>query len=771
MSDEPATPAPTGPETPVPTTPPAARAPRPAGLSREVRLGPIPAIYGIVVTLYAMAIVGAFAVAEWMLASGNVAALAAGLVAPLVGAGTGTLVLVFAVLTLWRATRLQQGTRGRARLSVMGVSGLTHALAFGAAFAASLFLAGRAAPSPFGGPIDPRELLLPLSRPAEIGLYVASATFVLTLLVLLGSTASAWFLAPNGFRRMFWIVADGLLAMAFVPVALGFAILHGWLEWHDAAGTGGATASHGIAPGVVHHLLGIREPGTIPLDLQGAALVVAVLFAIRASARLLPPALGAIERFGFSPLVAARHLRAKKSNFLTVIGVLSVLAVALSSCALTTTLSVMGGFRNDLKQKILGNNAHVVVDVEHGTFGDWRSVVHTARTTHGVRGAAPYVSGEVMVTSASNLAGAVLRGIDPSRASNVIDLEHNLVRGRLEYLEHPERLLDLPPDEALGPYPMDIPTLHLDDDEQAGPAPDNPSILDPLPDDPTSDQLVELLGSPTPIDAPREVLPGIIVGQELARSLRLYVGDEVNVVSPLGDLGPAGPMPKSRPFRVAGIFYSGMYEYDMKYTYVVLQTAQRFLNVGNEISGVEVKVADVEHAPDVAASLRHTLADAGRDELRVQDWQEVNSTLFGALELERLAMFIFLGIAILVAGFCVFGTLTLMVQEKSGETGILKAMGARGRDVVSLFLLEGFLIGILGAALGLGLGYVACFAAEHFGIRMNPEVYYIDKLPVHIDASEFGLVGLASVVVCVVATIFPAVLASEVRPVDALRYE
>jgi lipoprotein-releasing system permease protein len=155
----------------------------------------------------------------------------------------------------------------------------------------------------------------------------------------------------------------------------------------------------------------------------------------------------------------------------------------------------------------------------------------------------------------------------------------------------------------------------------------------------------------------------------------------------------------------------------------------------------------------------------------VKDWRELNSTLFGALQLERLAMFVFLGIAILVAGFCVFATLTLMVQEKSSEMGILKAMGARRGDVVRIFLVEGLLIGLLGAGLGCGLGYVACFAAEHFGIRMNPEVYYIDKLPVHIDNSEFVAVGIAAVVVCVLATIFPAILASRTRPIDALRYD
>jgi lipoprotein-releasing system permease protein len=158
-------------------------------------------------------------------------------------------------------------------------------------------------------------------------------------------------------------------------------------------------------------------------------------------------------------------------------------------------------------------------------------------------------------------------------------------------------------------------------------------------------------------------------------------------------------------------------------------------------------------------------------DLRVRAWQELNKNLFGALALEKLAMFIALGIAILVASFCIVGTLTLMVQEKGREVAVLKAMGAGDRTIVSIFVLEGTLIGVLGSVLGLGLGYAVCFAAEHFGVRLNPEVYYIDKLPVHIDPTEFFSVGIAAILVSLLVTIYPAQLASRLRPVDALRYE
>jgi len=713
---------------------------------REVRLGWIPGIYGGLLAVYVVSWFAAAALlrrevdadATVVLAAGQYLVTSLVLVAP---------VLLFAILTLVRMRRIQQGTPGRFRMTVLGVLGVVDSLAFGAVVAFATHAIGAFTPSPFGGGLDAQELVIHLSDFWRIGLEVSVGLQVVARALLIVASIAAWFVAPEKFRTAFWWVVDTLLAAGFIAVSIYLPI----------------------------------DPPTNELSdviLPAIRLGVTTMFVIRALARLLPPALDLVERIGFNPLVAARHLRAKKSGFLTVIGILSIAAVTVSSTALTMTLSVMGGFRNDLKQKILGNNAHIVVDKDHDTFGRWVPTLQAIREVQGVRAASPYVSGEVMVTSASNLAGAVLRGIDPETASDVIDLEANLVNGRLSYLVEPRQLLDLPPEETGGLHSFNVPTVILNEDEDgeppedddgASPIRDVEGMLGEGPSEGELDELERLLrDGPTPIESPREVLPGIIVGQELARSLRLYVGDEVNVVSPLGELGPSGPMPKSRPFRVAGIFYSGMYEYDMKYTYVLLPTAQRFLNVGEEISGIEIKVADVEVAEETAERVE---ARISRADLRVQDWRELNSTLFGALQLERLAMFVFLGIAILVAGFCVFATLTLMVQEKSSEMGILKAMGARRVDVIRIFLVEGLLIGLLGAGLGCGLGYVACFAAEHFGIRMNPEVYYIDKLPVHIDNSEFIAVGVAAVVVCVLATIFPAMLASRTRPVDALRYD
>lgn len=679
------------------------------------------------------------------------------------------LVLALGLGTVVQARRWARGTRGRVRLLVSGIAAPLNVLA--TAGAVAILTSSESAPLLRNG------IALGIAPDRMLPLAITASVAAAAMVAWLGTSVATWFLLPALTRARLWRVIDVLVLFAGVAV----------LALLPAQPT--SSASGALRLPVLRH-------------------VVTTLAVLRLGVRGLPWLLDAVESLSYQTLIASRHLRAKKSGFLAAISILAILAVTVSSCALATTLSVMGGFRNDLKRKILGNNAHVVVDRDNKTIEDWEPMLETARSTADVSGASPYVGGEVMLSSASNLATAVLRGIDPAHISEVSDLQKNIRSGKLEYLVAPEKLRDLPPDmmgkmllpiadgafaagQANGddlvaaPKPTEKPSTAPEANvpadagpTTADPAPaTDPAVVAPNKNAPTkvADALSEFLldDKATGLAAPakretRETLPGIIIGQELARSLRLYLGDEVNVVAPLGALGPAGPMPKSRPFRVAGIFYSGMYEYDMKYTYVTLPTAQRFLNTGDAIHGIEIKTSDTERAPQVAELLRTTLKDRG---VRVRDWQALNSRLFGALAVEKLVMFILLGIAILVASFCIAATLMLMVQEKGRQIAVLKAIGSPDRAIVTVFVLEGLMIGAGGATLGLFLGYMMCFAFEHFGVRMNPEVYYIDKLPVHIEPSEFILVGIASVLVCLLVTIYPAILGSRLRPVDALRYE
>jgi len=630
-----------------------------------------------------------------------------------IGWGTAQAVLLLLSLAVARRVRgLSRGTRGRARIFFLAATAGLHAVLTTASLGIILWATFASRGHVLGGTSS--SLLFGLTHLAypeyELGWIrttydVASSLQGATSVALFILATACWFLWPVPKRERFWALFDAVLAGAFVAVSLT-------LPLSPAEGDDGS-----LAASVVR-------------------VAVTTIFVARLTLRLVGPLLTLFERIGFRSMVAARHLRAKKTGFLAASSTLSVLAVAVSSCMLISVLSVMGGFRADLKRKILGNRAHIVIDRAAEELSDWEPLLERTRATQGVVAATPYLQTEVMVSSLSNRAGALLRGVDPASVGEVTDLGRNMTHGDLGFLSHPERILD----STLG-------------------AGQGQGAIDAMLDDSATDTAGE-----KPIDA----LPGLIVGQELARTLRLVVGDRVTVVSPTGELGPTGPIPRTKPFRIAGIFYSGMYEYDMKHAYISLSVAQRFLKAGEVVSGIEVKVEDVERAPMMAQSLTSTI---GRDELRVRDWKMMNQQLFGALALEKLAMFITLGIAILIAGFSVFGTLTLLVQEKRREVGILKAMGTSARGVIRIFVLEGLLIGAAGGLLGLGLGFVLTFAAEHFGIRMNPEVYYIDKLPVNLDPTEFALVGAATVVVCLAATLFPAYQASRVSPVDALRYD
>jgi lipoprotein-releasing system permease protein len=481
--------------------------------------------------------------------------------------------------------------------------------------------------------------------------------------------------------------------------------------------------------------------------IRGCAIVSAVFFVLVLLSALLPWLLDRLEGRSFSSFVGARHIRAQKSGFLTVISVLSICGVALSSCALSSVISVMGGFSHDLKRKILGNNAHIVIDTtSHDAWDGYDEVITKLRTIPGVSGATPVMHGEVMISSPSNLAGVQVRGIDPGTIGGVIELPNNIEVGKFEYLEHPEKLVRLPTDEVIG-----IGThgeQFLKGAELGLPDDIDPAVRDAI--------------------APKAVRPGIIVGRELAKTLHVYVGDEVTLVSPLGDLGPMGVMPRTKKFRIAAIFYSGMYEYDASHVYTTMEVAGDYFALGDKVHAIDVKVDDAERAelwtPTVIAAL-------GRPDLRVRDWREMNRNLFSALKLERFATFIILSIAIIVASFCIICTLLLMVTEKGKEIAILKALGATDGAILRTFMTEGIIIGGIGTIFGVADALALCTGLKWFGLRLDPDVYYIDRLPINVDPLDFFTVAVSALTICTLATLYPAYAASTLRPVDGLRYE
>ncbi len=272
--------------------------------------------------------------------------------------------------------------------------------------------------------------------------------------------------------------------------------------------------------------------------------------------------------------------------------------------------------------------------------------------------------------------------------------------------------------------------------------------------------------APPPAIAPEVArLPGVLVGRELIDQVPMQPGDEVTIISPLGQDSPIGPVPRTKLYRVAGEFFTGMYEFDLKYAYVPLYSLQDFLDLGDEVTGIEVRIDNPDRSPQVVADIERALGDG----YEVADWRELNRSLFSALQLEKIAMFIVLAIVILVASFSIIGNLVMIVIEKAKEIALLKTLGAGDAGVMRVFVIQGFFIGLVGTSLGVTLGLIVCALGMIYGLPLDPDVYYIDQLPIHVDPASVATVALAGVVISAVATLYPAYLAARLRPVEGLR--
>jgi len=545
---------------------------------------------------------------------------------------------------------------------------------------------------------------------------------------------------------------------------------------------------------------------------------------------------------GVALLALSLHLLALR-YFFTFFTTVSIGGVMIGSMALVITLSVMSGFETDLRQKILGSNAHVLISREdENPFVEYRKVMDKVERTPGVVALTPYLSSEVVIAGASNYFNVVIKGIDPRKIAKVTNLGEDL-----EDVDSLDRMYPLHgdagvagppvdagavagPEQPIGgpdasdPAPEDLEVGDVDPTDWSGGATEAPAespVVDPAPRDlevgdvdptdwsggetesppepavadagPTSDaaraepliegtegevekgddgRAVRVQGDweePLEREIPPEVaiLPGVLVGRELVKQINLYVGQEVKVISPLGQNTLAGQTPYIKPYRVAGVFFTGMYEYDLKLIYVELSTLQDFLDLPDVVTGIEIRVEDPTDTESVVARLRPELG-AG---YRIQDWKELNRSLFSALKLEKIAMFLVLAIIILVASFSIVGNLIMVVVEKAREIAVLKTLGASDSGVTRIFIVQGFFIGMVGTLIGVYLGLGACLFADTYGIGIPPDVYYIDRLPVHVDLLSVLQVAAAGLVISVAATIYPAQIASRLRPVEGLRYE
>lgn len=407
--------------------------------------------------------------------------------------------------------------------------------------------------------------------------------------------------------------------------------------------------------------------------------------------------------FPYQFFIAFRYFRSKKKHGgISINTFISIAGVALGVTTLLTVLSVMSGFHEDLQGKILGANAHVIVQNYEGRIKNYQSVREKINRIGGVAGSSPVVYGQVMLRFGSRVSGVVIRGIDPEVERDTTDLLNKLKAGSIKGLS----------------------------------------------DDGTT--------------------PGIIIGREMLRNLGLFVGDDIEMISPIGEMGPLGMIPKMKKFRVAGYFEAGMYEYDSTLAFINIHTAQNFLGLLDEITAVEIRIDDPSRAPEIASKIEKILSLP----YIARDWMQMNRNLFSALKLEKIVMFIILTLIILVASFNIVSNLIMIVIEKAREIAILKAMGATRRGVMSIFMIHGLIIGITGTVFGVFGGYILCELLKTYKfINLPADVYYLSYLPVKISLFDFIIVPAAAILISFIATIYPSWQAAKLDPVEPLRYE
>ncbi len=407
----------------------------------------------------------------------------------------------------------------------------------------------------------------------------------------------------------------------------------------------------------------------------------------------------------FEFLIALRYIFAlRKQSFIAVISLFAVCGVALGVAALIVVIGVMNGFTTDLRDKILGVNAHVIVSAFSGGIHEHQALADICREVPGVTGVTPFVYSEVMLSASGGVKGVVLRGIETSTADQVLSLTRDMVSGSVKDLE-------------------------------------------------------EMDG-----------FPGVVIGAEMSKRLGLGVGSTVNLLSPTGTQSAVGFTPKVRVFRVAGIFRTGMYEYDATLGYVTVDAARNLLGFKDDVvSGLEVRLADVYQADQVSEALRAKLHDFP---VYVRNWQEMNANLFAALELEKTAMFIILAMIVLVGSFSIVTMLVMLVMQKTKDIAVLMSLGADDGMIRRIFMYQGSFIGAVGTALGYGIGIpVALLLKKYQFIKLPSDVYPVDYLPVRLELLDMSLIGLAALALCFLSTLYPARRAAALKPSDALRYE
>lgn len=594
-------------------------------------------------------------------------------------------------------------------------------------------------------------------------------------------------------QREHWVLLT-LFLVSLTGVLVFWSDAPPWAWWAGRVGVGtffGLVAWWGITgfSGYEHRtgLRIVRRPGAPRKSLARALLavtgVVVGLTCMYYGLRSAPVVIA-------TALCAAAALVLLVFRRFAVFASLSIVGIAIGVAALIVVQSVATGFQHEFERRVLGVYAHINVTRAFG-IQEYRRFEAYLRTVDGVVGASPFVYYAMALAPQSSAsddrelrrASVLVKGIEPSTAAEVIDLEAHLDAGGGPEVE----ISSLTSDIELQPMP-DRPDSKLPEVIARTPDPRGEGWYGPalarwrsLPDtveyghgrktDWDGDD-----GDPWPDEDPQtarapvsdEVLPTMFVGVTLARELELELGDVVTLVDPGAGFDHT-EVPEFRRYRIAGIFRAGFQEYDSRLVYVHIHELQWFKYRGKDIvSGVDLRLADPYDAPRVEAVLRGTIGD---DEYSILEWQKLNANLFQSIRTQKTILTIILSLVSTVAGFNVLAALWTMVVRRTAEIAILMSMGAAESSVARIFQFSGMTLGAVGSVAGVAFGLVLCALVEFYGYTLDPEVYFIERLPVELSVAQIGAVLALTMGISFVATIPPALRAAKLRPVEGLRYE
>ena len=407
--------------------------------------------------------------------------------------------------------------------------------------------------------------------------------------------------------------------------------------------------------------------------------------------------------------IGLRYTRAKKRNhFISFISMISMLGIALGVAALIIVLSVMNGFQKEIRARILGVTPHLQVNSSTGSMAEWQAVERIVETHPKVTAAAPFISGQGMLSENENVQGVMVRGILPEAEDRLTQLSAKMKKGKLDNLRAGEF--------------------------------------------------------------------GIVLGVDLARSLGARVGESILLITPQGQVTPAGMVPRLKQFHVVGIFEIGMSPYDNALALIHLNDAQKLYRMGETVTGISARLNDLDQARKVAAELESNMPN----DIYTNDWTRQNANYFSAVQMEKKMMFIILSLIVAVAAFNIVSTLVMAVTDKQADIAILRTLGASPVSIMKIFMVQGVVIGLTGMLAGVAggiliavnIGTIVPFIESLFGVQfLDKGVYFISELPSDLQHADVIVVSVFSFVISILATLYPSWRAAQTQPAEALRYE